>query len=130
MSVRLNLDFQLYHLPSVARRRKGGQTPPGLDDIYSITAFVFLKTIVNSLVDPSVAYALKGTSTFGAAPTLTPVFAPVDASGGSAIIGDGRTAINREEKTSKIVLELPPGVKARTEGDENPDVQIVPTGGL
>lgn len=79
--------------------------------------------------------ALKGTSTFGASPNLSPVlnpeqFSPVDASGGSAIVGDGRTSTSIQEKTSKVILELPPGVKARTEGDENPDVQITPTGGL
>ena len=57
---------------------------------------------------------------------------PITVNGDSAIIGDGRGVTTREEKTTtnKIIIEAAPGLKARTEGEENPAIEMAPTGGL
>ncbi len=60
-----------------------------------------------------------------------PEFEPVDIEDNSALSG-GRSTTTREEKetTNKVIIEAGPGLKATTSGDENPAIQMAPTGGL
>lgn len=61
-----------------------------------------------------------------------PVFEPVTLEGESGIVGNGRSTTTRETKetNNKITIGLEPGLKATQEGDDNPNIQMAPTGGL
>ena len=57
-------------------------------------------------------------------------FNPKSENGLDALIGNGTTTREEKTTTTKIILEAAPGTKATVEGEDNPAIQITPTGGL
>lgn len=57
-------------------------------------------------------------------------FDPVSTDGQSAIVGNGTRKGEGSTTTTKVIVEAEAGTKARIEGEDNPAVQMAPSGGL